>query len=61
MQVADQGELEALQDNMAGQIACTIVRQSVKAPYVAFIKTTTTQEQDYLQGVLCSQYMKAVK
>eukprot|EP00961_Rhodomonas_salina_P119270 1604932-Rhodomonas_salina.1 len=36
MQVADQEELEALQDNMAGQIARTIARQSVKALYVAF-------------------------
>eukprot|EP00961_Rhodomonas_salina_P034356 462894-Rhodomonas_salina.1 len=61
MQVADQGELEALQDNMAGQIASTIARQSVKVLYVAFVNRTTTPEQDYLQGVLCSPYMKAVK
>eukprot|EP00961_Rhodomonas_salina_P042819 575764-Rhodomonas_salina.1 len=46
---------------MAGQIACTIARQSVKALYVSFVKKTTTPEQDYLQGVLCSQYMKEVK
>eukprot|EP00961_Rhodomonas_salina_P013762 184048-Rhodomonas_salina.1 len=61
MQVADQDELEALQDNMAGQITCTIARQSVKALYVTFVKKTTTPEQDYLQDVLCSPYMKAVK
>eukprot|EP00961_Rhodomonas_salina_P106905 1439501-Rhodomonas_salina.1 len=61
MQVADQDELESLQNNMAGQIARTIARQSVKDLYVAFLKKTTTPEQDYLQGVLCSQHMKAVK
>eukprot|EP00961_Rhodomonas_salina_P066763 896439-Rhodomonas_salina.2 len=61
MQVADQAELDSLQDNMAHQIAHTIACQSVKALYVSFVKKTTTQEQDYLQGVLCSQYMKAVK
>eukprot|EP00961_Rhodomonas_salina_P106922 1439758-Rhodomonas_salina.1 len=46
---------------MAGQIARTIARQSVKALYVSFVKKTTTPEQDYLQGVLCSPYMKEVK
>eukprot|EP00961_Rhodomonas_salina_P070324 944231-Rhodomonas_salina.2 len=61
MQVADQAELDALQDNMACQIARTIACQSVKALYVAFVKKTTMPEQDYLQGVLCSPYMKAVK
>eukprot|EP00961_Rhodomonas_salina_P243323 3287888-Rhodomonas_salina.1 len=61
MQVADQDELEALQDNMACQITRTIARQSVKALYVAFVKKTTTPEQDYWQGVLCSPYMKVMK
>eukprot|EP00961_Rhodomonas_salina_P286109 3865851-Rhodomonas_salina.1 len=47
---------------MAGQIARTIARQSVKALLGAFVKRcTTTPEQNAMQGILCTPYMKDVK
>eukprot|EP00961_Rhodomonas_salina_P118138 1589959-Rhodomonas_salina.1 len=47
---------------MAGQIARTIARQSVKALFGAFVKRcTTTPEQNSMQGILCTPFMKDVK
>eukprot|EP00961_Rhodomonas_salina_P267398 3613016-Rhodomonas_salina.1 len=47
---------------MAGQIARTIASQSVKALLGAFVKRgTTTPEQNAMQGIFCTQFMKDVK
>eukprot|EP00961_Rhodomonas_salina_P274951 3714627-Rhodomonas_salina.1 len=62
MQVDDDEELAALHTFMCDSISCTMARQGIKEFTSAFVKLgVISTEQDVLQGILCTQFMKEVK